>query len=140
MAEAARRKQGDADKGAEAPVILLVDDEAAVRDVAERMLHFWNYRVLAASTPGDALALADAPEQRIDLLLTDLSMPQMNGLELAQVVRQARPQLRVLVTSGYDPDSLAGGAGHDEWWLRFLPKPYGAAALRGAVSAMLAEA
>jgi PAS domain S-box-containing protein len=87
--------------------ILLVEDEARVLDLTREMLVEAGYTVLAASGPTEALRLAEERPERIDLLLTDVIMPQMNGTELAERLTARRPGLRVLYMSGYTFDTMA---------------------------------
>ena len=103
--------------------VLLVEDEAAVRALARRALKQFGYHVLEASNGVEALTVARASADPIDLLLTDVVMPEMGGRELAQTLKQERPETRVLFTSGY-PDS--GGMALDvaESGVPYLPKPY----------------
>ena len=103
--------------------VLLVEDESGVRALARRALKEFGYRVLEATNGVEALTVARACTDPIDLLLTDVVMPEMGGRELAQVLRQERPETRVLFTSGY-PDS--GGMALDvaESRVPYLPKPY----------------
>ena len=103
--------------------VLLVEDESGVRALARRVLKEFGYRVLEATNGVEALTVARACTDPIDLLLTDVVMPEMGGRELAQVLRQERPETRVLFTSGY-PDS--GGMALDvaESRVPYLPKPY----------------
>ncbi len=89
---------------AEAPshgteTILLVDDEDQVRDLVRRLLENAGYRVVTASCPSDAQAALDA-EPEVDLLVTDVVMPEMNGFELASLLARRRPGLRALFVSG----------------------------------------
>jgi len=81
--------------------ILLVEDERAVRDLLRQVLQRYGYTVLEASYPEQALALSQCHEGPIHLLLTDVVMPMMSGLELAGETRAMRPSLRVLYMSGY---------------------------------------
>ncbi len=103
--------------------VLLVEDESGVRALARRALKEFGYRVLEATNGVEALTVARGCTDPIDLLLTDVVMPEMGGRELAQVLRQERPETRVLFTSGY-PDS--GGMALDvaESRVPYLPKPY----------------
>ncbi|MBZ0117189.1 MAG: PAS domain S-box protein, partial [Sandaracinaceae bacterium] len=84
--------------------ILVVEDDDVVRRVAVRALSRLGYQVLEAHDAREALALAAAPEHSFDLLMTDLSMPGLTGLELADRLRATRPDLRVLLASGYADD------------------------------------
>ena len=80
--------------------ILIVDDDEGVRTVAAAIVEELGYKVLSAGTGKDALQiLADDP--RVDLLLTDIVMPEMTGVELARQVRALRPELPILFASGY---------------------------------------
>ena len=103
--------------------VLLVEDESGVRALARRALQQFGYSVLEASNGVEALTVARASGDPIDLLLTDVVMPEMGGRELAQTLRRERPGTRVLFTSGY-PDS--GGMALDvaQSGVPYLPKPY----------------
>lgn len=86
--------------------VLLVEDDAAVRAVAQRALRRFGYTVLAAEGGEDALRLARDYQGRIHLLLTDIMMPGMNGLEVATRVTRFRPGIRVFFMSGYADQDL----------------------------------
>src|SRR5882672_7149504 len=81
--------------------VLLAEDEREVRRAIAEVLTECGYRVHAASTPLEALAIAEGHPDAIHLLVTDVLMPQMGGSELAQKVVVARPRIRVLFMSGY---------------------------------------
>jgi PAS domain S-box-containing protein len=87
--------------------ILLVEDEAAILKLATRMLTMQGYTVLAAGTPGEAVRLASEHMGEIDLLMTDVVMPEMNGRELARDLLLLYPNLKCLFTSGYTADIIA---------------------------------
>jgi two-component system cell cycle sensor histidine kinase/response regulator CckA len=112
--------------------ILLVEDEPAVRDLAQEALARCGYRVLAAATPAEAQALAEQHHGRINLLLTDVIMPELSGPELADRLTRGQRDMRVLYMSGYTDDVLADhgvpGAG-----AAFLAKPFTPEALSRAV-------
>jgi CheY-like chemotaxis protein len=116
--------------------ILLAEDDDAVRAIAREALERAGYTVLAAPDGPSALALADERLDPIDLLLTDVIMPGMNGRELAEALAARRPGLRVLYASGYtdnvllDQGVLAPGV-----WL--LDKPFTPAVLTAKVAAIL---
>ena len=102
--------------------VLIVEDDPDVRRVTAIALRRFGYTVLEASNGDEALRLARAPSGReVDLLLADLVMPLMGGRELASRLRQLRPELKVLYTSGYPSDMAPRtpdlGAG-------FMQKPY----------------
>jgi PAS domain S-box-containing protein len=121
----AHRRAGDL-RGEE--TILLCEDEERIRKLLIAMLGKQGYQVLEAETPAAALALAADPSAKIDLLLTDIVMPEMNGFDLAKSVREARPDIRLLYMSGYTDNRVATA-----WVLEgdtaFLHKPFTAAAL-----------
>jgi CheY-like chemotaxis protein len=81
--------------------LLLVEDEAAVRSSARRLLERSGYAVLEARHGGDAMRIAEESGRPIDLVLTDLVMPEMGGRELVERLRAHRPGLKVLFMSGY---------------------------------------
>lgn len=81
--------------------ILLTEDQAEVRAITKSILERYGYRVLEARTGEDALEVAERFAGRIDLLLTDIVMPLMNGRELARRLSEARPGVKVLYMSGY---------------------------------------
>ena len=116
-------------------VILLVEDEAAVRRLARRELEALGYAVLEAGRPTVALALSAAAQQ-IDLLVTDVVMPEMDGGALAGKIREQRPALRVLYVSGYTDRNL-DGLSNPQDGMRFLAKPYDTLQLAESVRAVL---
>lgn len=86
--------------------VLLVEDEDMVRAVAQRILEKRGYRVLSARHAEEALAMERRLDDRMDLLLTDIMMPGIDGVELAAVLRERRPDLRVLFMSGFADQSV----------------------------------
>jgi two-component system cell cycle sensor histidine kinase/response regulator CckA len=89
--------------------LLLVEDEAAVRSSARRLLERQGYTVLEARHGGDALRIVEESGRQIDLVVTDLVMPEMGGKELAERLRAHRPGLKVLFMSGYTEKVIAAG-------------------------------
>jgi len=85
---------------------LLVEDEKTVRQMTQDMLAASGYTVLVASTPSEALTICSQPETKIDLLLSDMIMPEMNGRELCAKIRALRPNLKTVFMSGYAGDVL----------------------------------
>ena len=86
-----------------AETILLVDDDASVRELAARVLERRGFRVLLAADGVQALALSSGVET-VHLLLTDVVMPRLGGVELAKKLRELRPTTRVLFMTGLAPD------------------------------------
>jgi PAS domain S-box-containing protein len=103
--------------------ILLVEDHAMLRSLTTQLLVSLGYKVLAAGSGDEALRLAVAHQERIDLLLTDVMMPNMGGHELAGRMVAAHPGLRVLFVSGYS-ESDAGRQGASDQLRSFLAKPF----------------
>ncbi len=118
--------------------ILLVEDAPNVRRFATAILARRGYQVLAAADGAAALAIAENRQRRIDLLLTDVMMPGMNGPEVAKHLLRSRPELRVLYVSGYADDTVrpedlsSGGA-------MFLAKPYSPETLVAKIRELLAD-
>lgn len=103
--------------------ILVVEDNDAVREVVATVLRDRGYQVLQAADAMQALAIVDNLQAPLHLLLTDVVMPGMNGVELAQQVRQRLPEVKVLYTSGYTENVLfERDVSHEG--TAFLAKPY----------------
>ena len=88
------------------PVVLLVEDEAVVREITGQVLVNAGYRVLESSSAADALELARQYPGRVDLLLTDVVMPEMNGIDLAEKLRALQPDVITVFMSGYAQSDL----------------------------------
>lgn len=117
--------------------VLLVEDADGVRDFVGRVLPSFGFRVTSASTPEAALQVARTVPDRIDILLTDVVMPGLNGRELYQALCQARPALKVLYMSGYPADAIAP-QGVLAPGVHFLAKPFSAEDLVAALRQALA--
>ena len=108
--------------------ILMCEDEGGIRKLLRSMLMKSGYRVLEAESPQRAVEISRDYGERIDLLLTDVVMPHMSGFELAHVLAENRPEMKVLYTSGYTDNRLTGS-----WVLEpgaaFLHKPFTAGSL-----------
>ena len=102
--------------------ILVVEDDPALLRLTERLLLQAGYTVLAAATPGEAIRVITEHPTAIDLLLSDVVMPEMNGRDLAAQLLAIRPGLRCLFMSGYAPDVLADDLAPANDF-RFLQKP-----------------
>ena len=118
--------------------ILVVEDEDAVRRLVRSTLERRGYRVLVASSGPEALRIASV-EPSIDMLVTDLVMPQMSGLEVAKRVREDRPEIRVLFMSGYTDRSLQKTGALPES-TEFMQKPFTPAVLAARVREVLDRA
>jgi PAS domain S-box-containing protein len=119
--------------------ILLLDDEPALMSAAQRLLTRLNYRVMACSNAREALRLCQRNPGGIDLVITDLTMPELNGLEVARELRKLRPDLPVILASGFSAElteELLAEAGICE----LLEKPVSREALAKAVGRALAGA
>ena len=119
----------DVDAPAAAPArsagetVLVVEDDSAVATLTTALLEAQGYGVLGASNAAAALDVATHYQGRIDLLLTDVVMPDMNGKLLAQEIRKRRHDIKVLFMSGYPADVL-GTRGMLEPGIQYLPKPF----------------
>jgi PAS domain S-box-containing protein len=103
--------------------ILLVEDEPPVRELVREILRQYQYRVVEAATGLEALKVWDLEDGKVDLLLTDMVMPEgINGRELAAQLRQRKPGLKVVFTSGYSPEII--GKSFNQGDTAFLQKPY----------------
>jgi two-component system cell cycle sensor histidine kinase/response regulator CckA len=109
--------------------VLLVEDDDEIRPLLQRLLDERGYDVLVAPNAAEALRVAEWMDRPIDLLLTDIVMPGMNGRELAARLQALRPGVRVLYTSGYTEDAILRHGVLDDA-SRFLSKPYTPAELR----------
>jgi signal transduction histidine kinase/CheY-like chemotaxis protein len=135
-ADESRSSVAETDAIAATETILLVEDEHQVRNLTRAMLARRGYRILDASSAADALALARDTAKPIDLLLTDIVMPQANGWELATEIRAVRPGIKVLFMSGYT-DSVVVKQGILRAEMPFIQKPFTAAALHNKVREVL---
>ena len=115
--------------------ILLVEDEDSVRVIISTVLRRQGYHVLEAASPRAAIEIFNEHASEIDLLLSDVVMPEMNGPALAQRLIGLRPELRVLFISGYT--DMAIPFDMDSTSVSFLSKPFPASALTDRVSMML---
>lgn len=107
----------------DSPTILVVDDEPMIRSLIVEFLTRKNIRTLEASTGQEALQIVDREDQYPDIIVTDLLMPDMDGLQLLSQLRQSVPTLKALMISGFYEDTVALAHVLDEK-TRFLQKPF----------------
>jgi signal transduction histidine kinase/ActR/RegA family two-component response regulator len=118
--------------------IMVVEDEPIVRNIASKVLKRLGYKVIEAASGEEALATLRFFTSRIDMLITDVAMPGMNGRELADLFVQAVPNIRILFTSGYTNDHLASEGVHCRE-VQFLAKPYSPQTLMQLVQKMMKD-
>ena len=115
--------------------VLVVDDESDVLQVVTRILEFHSFQVLSAASPQEAIRLGAEYEGEIDVLLSDVLMQEMPGHLLAAKLTRLRPQMRVILMSGYADGKLRMKAG----W-HFIQKPFVPSALVSRVKNALGSA
>jgi CheY-like chemotaxis protein len=118
--------------------ILLVDDEALVRNLARTILHRYGYRVLLSEDGRQALEIYRRERDRIDLVILDLTMPQLSGRETLEALRLLDPNVRVVLSSGYSVEHVNQLAG--DGFCGFVNKPYRPEELARTVRAVLDKA
>ncbi len=117
--------------------ILLVEDEAMVRAVAERALARQGYKVLTATNGEEGLEMLDAAEESIDLVISDVVMPTMDGPTMARAARAKRPDLPIIFMSGYAEEQLRNSINLEN--IGFLPKPFSVQQIGQAAREALAD-
>lgn len=117
-------------------VVLLVEDEPAIRKMGQRMLEALGYKVLAAGIPAEAMRLAGEHTNGVHLLITDVVMPGMNGRDLADQLRSLYPDVKTLFISGYTANVIAH-RGVLEEGVQFIQKPFSMKELGVKVRAIL---
>jgi len=118
--------------------VLLVEDEEAVRLFSTRALRQKGYHVLEAGSGEQALQILETENKMIDLLITDVVMPQMDGPEMVRQIRENRPDLKVIFISGYAEDNFRERLDQDAD-IHFLPKPFSLKQLAGKVRDVLGK-
>jgi PAS domain S-box-containing protein len=136
---------GDTDPAEERPqgsgeVILVVEDEADVRRMSERILGKNGYTVIATEGGEEALKVCERTDQQIDLVLTDVIMPGILGTDLVDQIEGIRPELGVIFMSGYSHAVLAPGALAEKSGTAFIEKPFNAGELLRVVRSLLDRA
>jgi CheY-like chemotaxis protein len=126
------RHRGESERPEQRPVqpaargketVLVVEDESDMLNLIAKLLGKQGYSVLTAATPGEAVSLAQKHKGGIDLLLTDVVMPEMNGRELAEQLRPVCPDLKCLFMSGYTANVIAHH-GVLKTGVHFIQKPF----------------
>jgi CheY-like chemotaxis protein len=116
--------------------VLLAEDQGTVRRTVRKILETYGYQVLEARNGGSALLLYESYERPIDLLLTDVVMPEMSGRELANRLASQHPETKVLYMSGYTDDVIVHHGVLDEG-MAFIQKPFAADVLARKVREVL---
>ncbi len=118
--------------------ILVVEDELGLRQITVEMLKARGYRVVQASCPAEAVALCSQPHAGIQLMLTDVVMPDMNGYQLAKKVKALQPDIRILFMSGFADESVAR-KGYPDVEFHFIEKPFSSDLLQRRIREALAD-
>jgi two-component system cell cycle sensor histidine kinase/response regulator CckA len=121
------------------PLVVLVEDEELIRRLLERVLESAEYEVLVAARGDQALRMIEKRVGEIAVLLTDLVMPGMSGLELARAARELQPDLPVLCMSGYSEQTLRD-RGAEDTEVAFIGKPFAPGELTDRIAALLRSA
>ncbi|GAB6183640.1 response regulator [Thermodesulfovibrio hydrogeniphilus] len=103
--------------------VLLVEDEPAILDMITIMLQSMGYNVIAAGNPKEAIKLAKERKGKIDLVITDVIMPEMNGRDLVDRIKSLYPDIKCLFMSGYPADVISK-QGILEKGMHFIEKPF----------------
>jgi len=128
--------QQEAARGTE--TILVVEDEPAILKLTTRVLEDFGYTALGTNSPAEALRVAAAHPGTIDLVLTDVVMPEMNGRDLAAALRARFPRMKTVYMSGYTADVIVS-RGVLEEGVHFIQKPFFIAGVAAKVRAALDE-
>jgi DNA-binding NtrC family response regulator len=104
--------------------VLVVEDQAEVRKYVAAALEAYGYRVIQAENAGQALLVCEREAERIDLVLTDVVMPNVSGRELAHRLEERWPGIKVLFMSGYTGDAIMHHEAPKEG-TEYIPKPFG---------------
>ena len=107
----------------EPKTILIVEDEMGIKDLVSEILTNQGYNTMSAANGEDGLRLYESHRNKIDLMITDIRMPKMNGIELYHQVIKISPKLPVICLTGYDIDFEAQKL-HDDGKIKLLTKPF----------------
>jgi len=142
-----RPSQSDVDAVAVAPVVdvgpvdgivLLVEDEAPVRAFASRALQLRGFKVLEAESGEEALEVLKDTKTHVDLVVTDVVMPGLDGPSWVKEARKTRPEMKVVFVSGYSEENFSENESHIPNSI-FLPKPFSLDQLTSTVRSQLIE-
>lgn len=131
------QKEGDKQAVGGTETILFVEDDEKVRDISKKILDSFGYRVILAVNGKDALAQLEKEKFAIDLLITDVVMPEMGGIELARKLRDQQPGLKVLYCSGYPDTHIISPGGVLGNGVNFLSKPFHSDTLAKTIRSIL---
>jgi DNA-binding NtrC family response regulator len=113
-------------------LVLVVDDEQAIRGVDQRTLTRFGSRVVLAADGKEAVSIYTVRQQEIDVVLTDMAMPTMDGPATIRALREINPQVRIIGSSGHATSESVGPVKGNAV-LHFVPKPYAATTLVTAI-------
>jgi len=116
--------------------VLIVEDDQVMLEMSLMMLSDLGYNVITADTPGEALNIVKNNSSEIDLAITDVIMPEMNGRELAEQILSLRPGIKHIFMSGYTSDVIAHQGILDEG-INFIQKPFMLRELAAKIRAVL---
>ena len=119
------------------PTVLVVEDEPVIRDLIVEVLEDLGYRALEAADGPSGLKILQS-RKRIDLLITDVGLPGLNGRQLADQSRDRRPDLKVLFITGYAENATLAN-GFLEPGMEMITKPFAVEALAGKVRSMIRD-
>ncbi|MGV3662388.1 MAG: response regulator, partial [Prosthecobacter sp.] len=119
-------------------LVLLIDDEASVRQITSQTLEAFGYRVVLAADGADATAIFAKRMLEIDVVLTDMMMPIMDGPATIQVLMRMQPKVRIIAASGLNANGMVAKAA-SAGVAHFIPKPYTAETLLKTLREVLAE-
>ncbi len=139
QASAPEESQSDSQPARGEETILLVEDEQALREVTRRILTGAGYRVIVAANGPEALETADTHSGPIDLVLSDVIMPQMPGPQMVAQLLAQRPSVRVLLMSGFAQPILDAG-GHLDEGMTLIEKPFSGPTLLAKIAQILERA
>jgi two-component system, cell cycle sensor histidine kinase and response regulator CckA len=136
MTESAKPPKG---ADAQAPHVLLVDDDPDIRKVFSLGLEKRGFQVIAAGTAGEALKLAEDPDVQIDVIIMDIVLPDSWGSQVAMEQTLFRPETKVIYISGYSKGDAVLGASSINEAVDFLPKPFTVEELAAKIREVLSE-